>query len=229
MSYEKLSALLDGECSAEELDRLLEDLDRSPELKVQWSRLCLARDTMEGVRIRKDQSCICAGVMANLDRAPAELAKPNVVELRRPRSMIMKQAAGWAVAASVATVAMLVGVNSGHDHPAVSPLAGVATSVPESAPVTTEAVSYPVVIPRQPRNLQSVALRTAAGGTTSGNVAGNSNSGEQQWQDAGDDLDNYLIEHNSSLAEQGMGMGGTLRTARFAAHSAAYHPEGSQP
>src|SRR3569623_562801 len=155
MSYEKLSALLDGECSAEELDRLLEDLEQSPELKAQWSRLCLARDSMEGVRIRKDQSCICAGVMANLDKAPAELAKPNVVELRRPRSMIVKQAAGWAVAASVATVAMMVGVNSGHDHP----VAGLASipAAPVSAPVTTEAVSYPVVVPRQPRNLQSVA------------------------------------------------------------------------
>lgn len=226
MSYEKLSALLDGECSAEELDRLLEDLDRSPDLKAQWSRLCLARDTMEGVRIRKDPSCICAGVMANLDKAPAELAKPNVVELRRPRSMILKQAAGWAVAASVASVAMLVGVNSGHDHPVVSPLASVATTVPTASPVTTETVSYPVVIPRQPRNLQSVALRTT---TTSGTAVSTSNSGEQPWQDAGDDLDNYLIEHNSSLAEQGMGMGGTLRTARFAAHSAAYHPEEGQP
>ncbi len=215
MSYEKLSALLDGECSAEELDRLLEDLDRSPELKAQWSRLCLSRDSMEGVRIRKEQRCICAGVMAGLDKTPAELAKPNVVELRRPRAMIMKQAAGWAVAASVAAVAMLVGVNGGHDHP-VSSMAGI--TVPAASPVTTEAVSYPVVIPRQPRNLQSVALRT----TTASND-------EQKWQDAGDDLDNYLIEHNSSLAEQGMGMSGTLRAARFAAHSATYHPEEGQP
>ncbi len=211
MSYEKLSALLDGECSAEELDRLLEDLDRSPELKAQWSRLCLARDAMEGTRIVQDQPCICAGVMAKLDQAPAELAKPNVVELRRPRSMVLKQLAGWAVAASVAAVAMLVGVNGGHDHAAT----GLAsTAVPASSPMTTEAVSYPVVVPRQARNLQSVALRT-----------GN----EQQWQDAGDDLDNYLMEHNSSLAEQGMGMGGTLRSARFAAHSATYHPEEGQP
>jgi negative regulator of sigma E activity len=219
MSYEKLSALLDGECSAEELDHLLADLDRSPELKAQWSRLCLARDTMEGIQIRKDPPCICAGVMSKLDQAPAELTKPNVVELRRPRSMVLKQITGWAVAASVATVAMLVGVNGGHDHAAAT--TGLASvTVPAASPVTTEAVSYPVVIPRQPRNLQSVALRTTA--ATNGN-------GEQKWQDAGDDLDNYLIEHNSSLAEQGMGMGGTLRSARFAAHSATYHPEEGQP
>lgn len=211
MSYEKLSALLDGECNAEELDQLLADLDRSPELKAQWSRLCLARDTMEGIHVRKDQPCICAGVMVALDRTPAELAKPNVVELRRPRAMIIKQVAGWAVAASVATVAMLVGVNSGHDHSG-NAAALTAAAVPSIEAPVTQQVSYPVV-PRQARNLQSVALRSA---------------GEQQWQDAGDDLDNYLIEHNSSIAEQGMGMGGTLRVARFAAHSATYHPEEGQ-
>lgn len=221
MSYEKLSALLDGECSAEELDHLLADLDRSPELKAQWSRLCLARDTMEGVQIRKDPPCLCAGVMSKLDQAPAELAKANVVELRRPRSMVLKQITGWAVAASVATVALMVGVNGGHDHAATTGLASV-VNVPAAEPVTTEAVSYPVVIPRQPRNLQSVALRTTTATASNGN-------GEQKWQDAGDDLDNYLIEHNSSLAEQGMGMGGTLRSARFAAHSATYHPEEGQP
>ncbi|MES2488475.1 MAG: sigma-E factor negative regulatory protein [Pseudomonadota bacterium] len=208
MSYEKLSALLDGECSAEELDRLLADLDQSPDLKAQWSRMCLAREGVEGTRIRKAQPCIVAGVMAGLDKIPVELAKPNVVELRRPRSMIVKQVAGWAVAASVATVAMLVGVNTGgHQEPAVDFTASTAQQT--TLPVT-EPVSYPVV-PRQARNLQSVSLRMPA---------------EQQWQDAGEDLDNYLIEHNTSLANQGMGMGGTLRAARFAAHSATYHPEG---
>ena len=214
MSYEKLSALLDGECSAEELDRLLVDLDQSPELKAQWSRLCLARDTMEGVRVVKGQPCICAGVMAGLDKAPPELAKPNVVELRRPRSMIMKQVAGWAVAASVAVVALMIGVNGGAHKEVGADLAAAAVQAQGSNAVVTQPVSYPVVVPRQARNLQSVALRSA---------------GEQQWQDAGDDLDNYLIEHNSSLAGQGMGMGGTLRSARFAAHSATYHPEEGQP
>jgi negative regulator of sigma E activity len=210
MSYEKLSALLDGECSAEEMDSLLAEFAQSPELKAQWSRLCLSREATEGTLYRKGQSCIVAGVMANLDKAPVELAKPNVVELRRPRAMLIKQAAGWAVAASVAMVAMLVGVNS-HNETSV-PVSTAA--VQNVTPMTTEPVSYPVVLPRQARNLQSVALRS---------------NGEQQWQDAGDDLDNYLIEHNSSLAEQGIGMGGTLRSARFAAHSATYHPEGGQP
>ena len=207
MAYEQLSALLDGECTAEELDLLLEEMERSPELKARWSRLCLARDTRDGTRYTKEQTCICAGVMAQLDRVPAELARPNVVELRRPRAMLVKQAIGWAVAASVATVALLVGVN-GHD---ASGLAVNVASVSPGVVPATESVSYLGSPQQQDGNLQTVALRS---------------NGEQQWQDAGDDLDSYLMEHTSSVAEQGMGMGGTLRAARFAAHSAAYRPDG---
>ena len=129
MAYEQLSALLDGECTAEELDLLLEEMERSPELKARWSRLCLARDTRDGTRYTKEQTCICAGVMAQLDRVPAELARPNVVELRRPRAMLVKQAIGWAVAASVATVALLVGDAAGRlSILLISVLAGEAAS-----------------------------------------------------------------------------------------------------
>lgn len=204
MSNETLSALLDGECSAGELDQLLEAIEYSPALKEQWSRLCLARDVREGIRFAKNRPCLCAGVMAGLEAQPAEPVNPRVVELRRPPPAFnWKRLAGLAVAASVAVVALLVGVTS-------SPQPGAALAESAQGVPVTEPVSYPVV-PRQARNLQSVALHA---------------EGEQQWQDAGDDLDNYLIEHNSSLAGQGVGMGGPLRSARFAAHSATYHPEG---
>jgi negative regulator of sigma E activity len=204
MSHETLSALLDGECSAGELDQLLEEIEHSPALKEQWSRLCLARHAREGTHFAKDQPCLCAGVMAGLDQQPAELDNPKVVELRRPRPAFnWKPLAGLAAAASVAVVALLVGVTSSPQPGAA--LAGTAQGAP-----LTEPVSYPVA-PHQARNLQNVALHADA---------------EQPWQDAGDDLDNYLSEHNSSLAGQGVGMGGPLRSARFAAYSAIYHPEG---
>ena len=66
MAKDSLSALLDGECSPGELDRILEEMDRSPELKASWSRLCAARDAVEGVHIRKPAIDLCAGVMARL-------------------------------------------------------------------------------------------------------------------------------------------------------------------
>lgn len=204
MSQETLSALLDGECSAEELDGLLDDIERSPALKARWSRLCLSREAMEDTVVRKGQPCICAGVMAGLDAQPAELANPKVQEFRRPAAFNWRPVAGLAAAASVATVALLVGMHGG----AQAPLADGGLAAQPVAPLT-QPVSYPVGTPA--RNLQAVALRP---------------SGEQQWQDAGDDLDNYLIEHNSSVAGQGVSMGGTLRYARFAAHSATYHPDG---
>ncbi|TXH04933.1 MAG: hypothetical protein E6R07_06060 [Nevskiaceae bacterium] len=203
MSQETLSALLDGECSAEELDRLLDEMERSPVLKAQWSRLCLGREAMEDTAVRKNQPCICAGVMARLDERPQELAHPKVKEFRRP-AFNWRPLAGLAAAASVATVALLVGIHGGG-----STAAGDASLAAQSTLPQTQPVSYPMGIPA--RNLQAVALRP---------------SGEQQWQDAGDDLDNYLIEHNSSVAGQGVSMGGTLRYARFAAHSATYNPEG---
>ena len=204
MSQETLSALLDGECSAEELDDLLDELERSPALKSQWSRLCLSREAMGDTVVRKNQPCICAGVMAGLDAQPAELAHPKVREFRRPAVFNWRPVAGLAAAASVATVALLVGMHGG----AQAPLSDGGIAAQSTAPLS-QPVSYPVGTPA--RNLQAVALRP---------------SGEQQWQDAGDDLDNYLIEHNSSVAGQGVSMGGTLRYARFAAHSATYHPDG---
>jgi negative regulator of sigma E activity len=111
MSQESLSALLDGECSDQELDALLDALDRSPELKASWSRLHVAREARAGLPIR--QVDICAAVMAQLDHAP-DAARPNVVELAsRRKSLPWRPLAGLAAAASVAAVAVTLGFNFG--------------------------------------------------------------------------------------------------------------------
>ena len=184
MSQEHLSALLDGECSAAELDRLLNEMERNPALKDDWSRMCRTRDLAAGTHIKADQTCICAGVMSKLDVLPQERANPKVVELvSRRKPFLWKPLAGLAAAASVAAVALLAGLSF--------------TASQSTNPASTVAAATPTqVYSRQ--------------------VAAN--------QVPDEDLDNYLIEHNNSLAEQGMG--GTLRYARFAAHTAAYHQDG---
>ncbi|MGH8505997.1 MAG: sigma-E factor negative regulatory protein [Stenotrophobium sp.] len=202
MSHESLSALLDGECSAGETARLLDLIESSPELKVQWSRMCLAREAMSGTRVRKAQACICAGVMANLDPVPEAVVNPRVVELTRRQPMRRWQSlTGLAAAASIAAVALLVSFNT-------------------SAPVGNEAAVA--------SNVAAVSPQAASGANpvmaSTRDVAYQQSDGSQQWTDAGDDLDNYLMEHNSSVAGQEMSVGGTLRYARFAAHSAAYQP-----
>jgi negative regulator of sigma E activity len=184
MTQEHLSALLDGECSAEELDRLLDAMEQNPSLKDDWSRMSRSRDMAAGVHLKAGQACICAGVMSRLDVLPEEFANPKLVELASHRKFrSWKPMAGLAAAASVAAVALLAGLNY-----TATQSTGSATTVEASKP--TQVYGRQVVV-NQPVD---------------------------------EDLDNYLIEHNNSMAEQGMG--GTLRYARFAAHTASYRTDG---
>lgn len=192
MSHESLSALLDGECSPAEMDKLLDELEHSPELMQQWSRLWMAREAREGTQVKQDQPCICAQVMARLDDMP-EAVNPKVVELGGRRKIFQwKPVAGLAAAASVAAAALLVSMPA-QKQDAAEPAGSFVPQI--AAPV-----SFPAVR-RSSRSLQAAALRPE--------------ELEQQ-----DELNSLLIEHNSSMA--GQGMGGTLRYARFAAHTAEY-------
>ncbi|MFP5304463.1 MAG: sigma-E factor negative regulatory protein [Gammaproteobacteria bacterium] len=190
MAKDSLSALLDGECSASELDRMLEEIERSPDLKVSWSRLCLARDSAEGVRVRREQPCICADVMRRLDAQPAS-ATDRVVPLFRPRLQgYWKPLAGLAAAASVAALA--VSLSFGDRGAGTLPAPGLVpqAATPVSAPLT-----------QRPRYLQTVSTSP-------------DNARRAAFEE---ELRAYLIEHSNTLADRGMG--GTLSYARFAAHT----------
>lgn len=206
MSQESLSALLDGECSPGELDRLLDELDRSPELKQAYSRLCLSREAREGTRIATGQACICADVMAGLDEAPMP-ASDKLVDLdsrrARPRPVLArwKPLAGFAAAASFGAVAVLVTL----PQTALVANGGGSSSGGFSPEATTAPVSLPLPAAPRPKGLRVASVTTA----------------ELQQQE--DDLSNYLIEHSNTAASRGMG--GTLSYARFAAHNAVYRPQ----
>ncbi|HSW13930.1 MAG TPA: sigma-E factor negative regulatory protein [Solimonas sp.] len=176
MSEETLSALLDGECSPEELDRLLAEMERSPQLKGAYSRLRMAREAAEGTRVRKGQPCICSGVMAGLDEAPLPVSdKVTDLDSRRPaRSGRWKPFAGFAVAASMGAAAVLVAM------PQVQQRGSQAAG--SFIPQVSSPVSLPIPVVR-PRNLQMVSAEA-----------------EQE-----DDLSGYLMEHNSAAASRGMG------------------------
>ncbi len=116
MSQETLSALLDGECSPEELDALLDALETSPQLKSQWSRLCSAQDARAGVRLKPlGSDDFCAAVMAGIAAEPAPQRSHTVVPLpvRNKRVLPWRRLAGLALAASVAAVAVTLGFNFG--------------------------------------------------------------------------------------------------------------------
>jgi negative regulator of sigma E activity len=108
MSQESLSALVDGECSDAELDRLLASMDQDPALAQRWSLWHLRREISEGTRYTAAQPCICAGVMAALEQ-PQKSGR--VVDLaawrRRVVALPWKPAVGFAAAASMGAAAVL--------------------------------------------------------------------------------------------------------------------------
>ncbi len=112
MPQESLSALLDGECSDAEIDRLLASLETSPELAQRWSRWQLRREIEEGTRYQRGQSCICAAVMAAIeDPANLPVRSGPVIDLaawrRRVVALPWKPAVGFAAAASMGAAAVL--------------------------------------------------------------------------------------------------------------------------
>ncbi|HEY1075755.1 MAG TPA: sigma-E factor negative regulatory protein [Fontimonas sp.] len=176
MAKDSISALLDGECTPAEIDRILEEMARSPALGAEWSRQCMARDAVEGVRMRKEQPCICAGVMAGLDAQDKPL--PSRVTVLKPRRLTTywKPLAGLAAAASVAAIA--VTMNFGGPQDPASTLA----EAQMAPPVVLQAV-MPASNPgatRRPANLRAVSANE-------------------------EELRSYLLEHSNSVAERGMG------------------------
>lgn len=203
MPQESLSALLDGECTGPELDRLLDELERSPSLGEQWSRLCMAREARIGTRIGSEQPCICSDVMSRLDAAPAA-ADAKVVDLavhraglagsRRSRAVALwKPAVGFAAAASVGAAAMMF------LQPRTSDLAEPGGSFGPAASLATIEPTH--------RNVRTV-------------VTSDVEDAHAQM------LREYLMDHSNAIADQGVG--GTLRYARFAAHTAEYRSQADE-
>jgi len=175
MTHETLSALLDGECSDQELDALLDALDREPEMKLAWSRMQIARDVHGGVPVRH-QVDICAAVMAGLGEAP-DGTRPKVVELAsRRRPLNWRTAVGLAAAASVAAIAITLGVNFG--------------AVRGGNPALTAANDAGLAQPA------TEGIRDVAFGGSPATPAGESMD---------EDLRYYMIEHSNALAERGVG------------------------
>ncbi len=103
---EKLSALLDGELEASELEQTVKQAAAESLMRETWGRYHLIRDVMRG-----QLECLAAPGLA--DAVSSQLQSEPIILVPRRRSRIRVKATRWvagmAVAASVATVA-IVGV-----------------------------------------------------------------------------------------------------------------------
>ena len=212
MSEELLSAMMDGQCTPDEVLQVLAALDQSPELKARWTRMTLARDALAGVRVRKAAPDFASNVMAAIlaDDHQAASANPKVVPLRRvvapavvktapARARRWQPVAGLAAAASITAAVVVFGGNL---------LTG---------PVTQTRISPQAALGSSAETAAAIAQAQAAEVAT-GALA------ETRWSqiDAAQarQLNDYLMEHSNSRSESGMG--GSLSYARLAVRTADY-------
>jgi negative regulator of sigma E activity len=225
-SDELLSALLDGECTPDELKGLLDAAGSDPALEKRWSRMCLVREAMEGTRVRQAAPDFCAGVMAAI---AAEAAPSKVIQIssaRRPAPLAAVAAAQpaaavrtrrrWQPVAGLATAASIAAVVAVGGYRVLNqPLSGSSAG---SNPVVASAVS--TTTPVAPQN---VAVSSQSGLVPVSATVGHW-SGSGLDADTARQLDEYLLEHSNMRAAQGMG--GALFYPRMAVHTAEYRPSG---
>lgn len=222
MSEELLSALLDGECTPAEVEAALAAIERSPALKARWTRMCMTRDAMAGVRIVKPAVDLTASIMAALDDQPEVATSSNVVPLRprvaapvptqapaaavavSARSLRWQRIAGLAVAASITAVVAIGGRNL-LDQPVVD---GGAVAEQQAA-------------------LGASIVKVGANGEIVGQApvdvaSEDSPAWDQLDADSARQLNEYLIRHSSGGADAGMGV--SLGYSRLVAQQTSYRP-----
>lgn len=137
---ETVSKLLDGECSDTELDQVLAEFERDPALREQFSRQILAREALEGTRIRATHPDFSSKVLAALPQgAPDE---PAVVLPfgQRARRLPWRAATSLAAAAAVGAIAVLVARPATVAVPVAVPVETASAPAADIVPVGAEPV-----------------------------------------------------------------------------------------
>ena len=190
---ERLSAFVDGELRGRARDRVVDALYASPELRRRWTRFHLIGDAVRGIDPVPGADVIS-------ERVGPTLSGEQIVHFRpRPRHRMVRPLFGLALAATIATVAIL-GVHR-LDGGAVQSrsVAGVSSTEPATAG------SVATVPERIASRVASAAVRPAGSQTT-----------RLQWNDLAPDaearLNVYLVNHNEYA---GIGMRGVLPYVRI--------------
>lgn len=217
---EQLSAWMDGELPADEARFLERRLANEPELRARWERMQLASSCLKGHSLRPMPGTLAANVAA-------AIVAPSVAErTRRPWL-------GWAVAASVALLAVAVvpsWIGDGASGPVVAQSSnepGAPVDEPvfipspssadlianETGTVTTPArdSGAPPVAPRVGSSPVVVASTTSTGAQSPSDFPLTAASDGKAWPRSplsagGNDpaLEAYLIRHNQMMGDDGL-------------------------
>jgi sigma-E factor negative regulatory protein RseA len=140
---EQLSACLDGELPEAELELLLKQVGRNPEM-----RACLGRYALIGETLRSGAAIVAPAdfskrVAAAIEAEPALSSVPESARGRMAGKGVqwLRPAAGFAVAAGVATLAILA-LRQPAQSPEVPYVADVTPSAPMDQPSVQDPASY---------------------------------------------------------------------------------------
>ena len=155
---EQVSALLDDELSDTEIASVLTGLNQQHELRQRWDRYHLIGDVMRGEPVQLKSTEISERVRQQVESEPAIISMPKRAGATGRKSLWVKPIAGAALAASVATVAVISAPGFlGLDEPAGPQLTvtNVSTVVP---------VSYQNISGTRWKNLTEPSLETRLNG-----------------------------------------------------------------
>lgn len=201
---EILSAALDGECSASELDQLLDASRRSPDLLRRFGRYCAQREASVGTRFDFDSETLCANVMSQVGPARHRHGKAfirHVLPMARPL-------AGLALAASVGAMATI----------GLYRYSGIALT-PVHANAVVPGMSVAANGGASAVGVKKVASRTQTSAPSAPLV--NQVRWTQLAPSTTRELDDYMIYDSAYRSVQGMGS--ALTYARVAAQESAFN------
>jgi sigma-E factor negative regulatory protein RseA len=195
-SDERISALVDGELNAQEHQTAVDELLSHDDKRAAWGRYHLMADTLKRSLPKGIDHAFSSRVMAALEDEPTVLAPP-------PRPSWGQRAAGLAVAASVAAVAVL-GVQFMYQQDGQAPAQQLAQVPAKLAP--TPQMS-PQNIARA--NLQN-ALKTSQQPSFRANIQtvtqalGSANHAPKIVKRFHPRLNKYLVDHNQQTSRTAM-------------------------
>lgn len=194
--FEQLSRLQDDDLPAEELELLLKQVEKDPEMIARFARYSMVGDVISGHSVTGNYSSLLDGVNAAIDATDAP-QKPSANRKNTIIGRFLKPLSGAAIAATVAAVVLVVLTDNGAiitNDPAQSIGSQTVASYKSTATQST-----PFIVPTKKRSVGSGVSLVSTGNNSQQNVI---STDDMEWQSMSPELrkkiNNYIARHRFS-------------------------------
>jgi negative regulator of sigma E activity len=217
---EKLSSLMDDELNPQHSDQFISSLCKNDELKTCFERYQMISDSMRNQLPAGIKQDFAHNVMSAIESEPTVLA-PVTSPLKIPNlsSIVTKKVAGFAIAASVATIAVIGVQTQNSDEPQQ-----MATTMPDNSEFVRLAKENPVTSNMQP----VITQKPSSGYSTASTLVRQpqvlpQNSVNIPVQKFNPRLNQYIVIHSQQAS--GAGVNDIFSSARIASSPHQINPD----